>query len=103
MSKPKEIEEAERLFAAARGEFEVAMSAALAKLSGDFLEQIHRYVVLRYDENLPAEESFTCPECGSHNFGTCRGNSDDSAFWWVDCHGDGCRWTGHYRDHVKNP
>ena len=42
-------------------------------------------------------ESFTCPECGSHWFGTDSSGEE----WVISCHGDGCSWRGSHLQHVE--
>ena len=47
--------------------------------------------------------SFTCPDCGSHYFGTSNMGEPHSE-WVVGCHGEDyeCNWSGNYDEYVNN-
>ncbi len=62
-------------------------------------------------EAAGGERAFTCPECGSHLFGTASSDSHrapdgtiDTSKWIVYCHGEQprCRWRGPYDEYVRN-
>lgn len=51
---------------------------------------------------MAAEEAFTCPRCGDHQFSTDRPDEEDSDTWRVVCHHDKCGWSGKYGERVNN-
>ena len=84
-----------------KGTEELVVEASSRGLADHLVEAHNEWL------NAPVPESFTCPRCDAHHWGTSRPSGISSTSkWLVHCNGPpggpGCGWVGAYEEHVKN-